>query len=120
MTACAAGYPARLCATCPWRVAEPAGGRRIPNFSIDKMRNLACTVGDGDDWRVIFACHGSPEGAEWPCAGYLAVEGMTNLAVRLAILEGRIDWDQVLADTATVDLWPSFADMLAAYEAVLE
>jgi hypothetical protein len=76
------------------------------------MRNLACTVGTGDKFRQVMACHGSPDGAEEPCIGYVAVEGYSNLNVRLM----RLDWRAIDEATAELDLWPSFAEMLTAYE----
>lgn len=107
------------CATCPWRKENTdVGGTVIPGFSIDKARGLACTVGDDDWFRTIMACHGSLEGAESPCVGYLAVEGWSNLSVRLAAMQGRIPLNEIVAACANLDLHESFDDMLAALEAV--
>lgn len=107
----------RPCPSCPWWLTSDPTGARIPNFSMDKMRNLANTVGDHDDFRRIMACHGSGEGSDFPCVGYLIRHGWSNLAVRLAVMDGRLpnlleltdgDWD--------ADLFPDFHAMLAAYE----
>jgi hypothetical protein len=100
------------CATCPWRKSSTVGGADIPGFSIDMMRNLACTVGPGDAFRRVMACHGSEEGAEEPCIGYLAVEGYSNLNARLM----QVNWLAIDEAIAEMDLWPSFGEMLAAYE----
>lgn len=105
------------CPTCPWRRSSTEGGFDIPGFDIEKMRGLSSTVGEGDDFRVIFACHGSACGEETPCIGYIAVEGYSNLAVRIMAARGRIDLAAIWAACEPLDLWPSFAEMLAAYEA---
>ena len=106
-----------ICPGCPWRLDVEPGGGAIPGFSIDLMRGLANTVGDGDAFRPIMACHHSRDGAERPCGGYLAVEGYSNLAVRLAVANGRIPSDALGPEAH--DLWPSFAAMLDAYEEAL-
>lgn len=77
-----------VCPTCPWRIGATA--EAIPNFSVEKARNLRCTVGEGDDFRTIMACHMSTPEHERHCGGYVAVEGYTNLAVRIGLMEGRI------------------------------
>lgn len=107
--------PLTPCSTCPWRI-DSVGGPAIPNFSIEKARNLSNTVGRGDDFRPIMACHGSDEDEEYPCVGYLIVEGWTNLRVRLAALDGRIPLDKILERNVDLDLHPDFASMLEALE----
>ncbi len=105
------------CSTCPWRRSSTVGGFDIPGFDIDLMRRLRSTVGPDDGFRTIMACHGSVCGADTPCVGYLAQEGWSNLAVRVAVIEGRIDLAAIDEACAGLDLWPSFDEMLAAYEA---
>ena len=100
------------CSTCPWRKSSTVGGADIPGFNIEMMRNLACTVGEGDEFRKVMACHGSKMMGEEPCIGYLAVEGYHNLNARLLMP----DWHAIDAATADIEMWPSFAEMLAAYE----
>jgi len=95
------------CNTCPWRKSSTVGGADIPNFKIDLMRNLCNTVGPGDDFRPIMACHGSACGAERPCVGYVAVEGMTNFNVRMVALADRIDIASITEACPSIDLWPS-------------
>lgn len=80
------------------------------------MRNLARTVGDGDWFRPIFACHLSPEGQEFTCVGYVARHGWSNLAVRLQALEGQLNIIAIEDACADLDLWPDFHTMLTAYE----
>lgn len=112
--------PVVPCATCPWRKSSTAGGTDIPGFRLELMQELRCTVGprQGEDgWRHIMACHYSPEGSERPCIGYVAQEGLDNIWVRILAATGRIDLGGILTACADLDLWPSFREMLAAYEA---
>jgi Family of unknown function (DUF6283) len=104
------------CPTCPWRRSSAVGGADIPGFSIDLMRGLENTVGDEDAFRPMMACHYSLDGGEKICVGYVAREGWTNLAVRLAAIRGELNVDAIDRECADLDLWPSFGEMLAAYE----
>lgn len=104
------------CPTCPWRRSSTVGGADIPNFDLCKMRNLVHTVGPDDNFRTIMACHYSEEGDETPCIGYVAVEGYSNLSVRLMAMNGKLDLPAIWDAAEGLDLWPSFHEMLAAYE----
>lgn len=104
------------CPTCPWRRSSTVGGADIPGFDIAMMRGLSNTVGEGDAFRPIMACHGSACGAERACAGYVAVEGWSNLAIRVAAIQGRLDLAGIEEACEGLDLWPSFHEMLTAYE----
>lgn len=104
------------CPTCPWRRSSTVGGGDIPGFDLDLMRRLANTVGEGDAFRPVMACHGSLEGADTACVGYLAVEGWSNLNVRIMAIDGRLDLNAVGRECEPLDLWPSFDAMLSAYE----
>lgn len=104
------------CVTCPWRRSSTVGGFDIPGFKIDKMRRLVNTVGDEDAFRPIMACHYSEEGCDRHCIGYVAVEGYSNLAVRLAAIEGKIDFRVIAEECASIEMWPDFLTMLHAYE----
>lgn len=84
------------------------------------MRRLRSCVGPGDDFRTIMACHYSPDGAEAPCRGYVAVEGHTNLSVRVAVMQGRIPYPAILQACEEIELWGSFEEMLEAYEQAAE
>lgn len=95
------------CATCPWRKSSTAGGADIPGFSIELMRRLSNTVGEGDAFRPVMACHGSACGAEEPCVGYVAVEGYSNLAVRVMVVKGKVSFQAIDAAVADIELWPS-------------
>ncbi len=91
------------------------GGADIPNFDLALMERLSNTVGEGDAFRPIMACHHSKPDDEFPCAGYLAVEGESNINVRLLASRGEIDMRAVRSATASMDLWPDFHTMLNAY-----
>jgi hypothetical protein len=109
------------CPTCPWRRSSTVGGFDIPGFDIEKMRGLSNTVGHGDEFRPIMACHYSTFAAEdYPCVGYIAQEGWSNLAVRMAAIEDRIDVRAINYHCEPLDLWPDFASMLAAYEEAID
>lgn len=108
------------CATCPWRKSSTVGGVDIPNFDIQLMRNLACTVGEGDERRQVMACHYAACGAETPCIGYVCIEGYSNINVRLMALRGEIDLPAIVLASKDIELWSSFHAMLAAYEDAAE
>lgn len=107
--------PLTPCATCPWR-KDSVGGAAIPGFDIEKARDLRATVGPGDDFRTIMACHGSEEGHEIPCVGYLIREGYSNLNVRVQAAVGNIPMTEILDRNADLDLHDTFDDMLDALE----
>lgn len=111
-------WPKVPCASCPWRKSSTVGGADIPGFSLDLMRGLTCTVGDGDGFRQVMACHysGDAPGETRPCAGYLARHGYQNLYVRLMAANGDVDLPGTVDACEGLDLWPCFDVMLAAYE----
>lgn len=76
------------CATCPWRVDQKASA--IPRYSHEKACGLMNTVGKGDAFRPIMACHGSTEENMHACKGYLAREGWGNINVRMLLIRGEI------------------------------
>lgn len=85
------------CATCPWRVDKDA--TTIPRYNHEKAVGLLNTVGRGDAFRQIMACHhstGTESEAEQACKGYLAQVGYTNLNVRLLVATGRIPLRQIM------------------------
>lgn len=103
------------CPTCPWRRSSTVGGSDIPGFSLDMMRNLSNTVGNGDAFRPIMACHYSSPGKESVCKGYIAREGYGNLNVRVLAARKVIPMRDILSACENIDLWESFHDMLDAY-----
>lgn len=109
-------YPQRRpCDSCPWWLRNPADGTRIPRFQLAKMIALRETVGDGDAIRMIMACHASPIGEEWPCVGYVARHGYTNIALRVIAAQGRIDLPGIIEGCADLPLYDTFDDMLDDY-----
>lgn len=106
------------CSTCPWRKSSTIGGADIPGFSIEMMRGLRRTVGAEDGFRSVMACHGSKEGKEIACRGYLFIEGWKNINVRLMASRGEIDPREIEVACADIEMWGSFEEMLAAYEEV--
>jgi hypothetical protein len=108
--------PSVPCPTCPWRLSSTVGGFDIPSFDIEKMRGLSNTVGEGDAFRPVMACHYSQCGEETSCIGYVYVEGYSNLNVRLMVLREEINLAAIDKECERLDLWPSFHEMLDAYE----
>lgn len=104
------------CKTCPWRKSSTVGGTDIPNFNLELMRGLSNTVGRGDAFRTVMACHYSPCGEESACVGYVAVEGYQNLSVRMLAIRGELDIGAIQDECAELELWESFDEMLTAYE----
>jgi len=70
-------YISSPCSECPWRTDVPVG-----KFPPERFRTLARCAEDMSG--VLFACHKSPEGGEFACAGFLLQSGAHNLLVRLS------------------------------------
>lgn len=70
-------YARKPCDECPWR-KDVAPGR----FPPERYRALAPTAYDMAT--SIFACHKSPDGKEFACAGYLLMSSAHNFSVRMA------------------------------------
>lgn len=62
----------------------------------------------------LFACHKSPEGQEWACAGWLATVGYDHLGVRFALITGRLPWEAMSPDADWPGLHSSYEEMAAA------
>jgi hypothetical protein len=76
-------YQTQPCAECPWRTDVVPG-----RFPPERFRDLAATA---YDLAVAqFACHMSPEGAEFGCAGFVLRGAAHNLGARLAARVGRL------------------------------
>ncbi len=72
------------CTECPWRT-DVAPGR----FPPERFATLAASAYDMS--HVIFACHKSPDGREFACAGFLMRGAGHNLACRMAGANKRLD-----------------------------
>lgn len=103
------------CASCPWRRTAVAAG--IPRYDHQRAEGLAGTCGDEDDWRPIMACHGSDDGAETPCVGYLARYGWRNIACRMEVAHGRMPGSALDDPPAEWDLHETFDEMISKLRA---
>lgn len=70
-------YIRKPCAECPWRTDIEPG-----QFPPERFQVLADCASDLST--VVFACHKSPHGAEFACAGFLLQQSAHNLSCRLA------------------------------------
>jgi hypothetical protein len=107
--ALAAGFAVKLyqtkpCAECPWRT-DVAPGRFPPSRFID----LAKTAYDNAIEQ--FACHKSPEGQEFGCAGFLLNGALFNLGTRFSKSMGRVDPDEI---SSAYPLYPNYRAMAVA------
>jgi hypothetical protein len=87
----------------------------IPNYVHEKACGLLNTVGDGDAFRPIMACHGSGD-VMVACKGYLAREGWNNLNVRVMLIQGQIENPGEVADACDeygVELETDYPTVLA-------
>jgi len=95
------------CPTCPWRIDQDA--TVIPNYRQDKACNLMNTVGEGDDFRKIMACHGTTDHVLVPCMGYVAAVGWTNINVRIMVAQ-----EQLASPDQDLRRLPSCRDCVAS------
>jgi hypothetical protein len=83
----------KQCAKCPWKVST--NPHEIPDgYSVDKHRDLACTIADPHSMRFggsvhVMACHHSTEGSEDYCVGWLHNQlGVgNNIGLRLKMIQ---------------------------------
>lgn len=96
----------RTCQECPWIKSSPVG-----KFPPERYKALEETCKQGFGHKV-FACHMSPEGEEYACAGFILAEGSNNFEVRMAAgFRQLFDPNEI---KATGELYSSFAEMAAA------
>jgi hypothetical protein len=103
----------RPCGECPWRRDTPAG--KFETCRYDALR--ATTGGPGAEVGLnapMFACHMSPDGREYACAGWLAVAGRDHLGVRLAVALGRLDRAVLDPGDGWPELFGSYEEMAVA------
>lgn len=101
------------CKSCPWRVENDASV--IPGYCQTKAEGLLGTVGHGDAFRQIMACHNSTDKKMIPCKGYLAQEGESNINVRLLAIKGIIPNPAACAnacDDEGLELEPDYETVL--------
>ena len=92
------------CDECPWRTDVCVG-----NFPPERFVALADTSKQG--FGPLFACHKTADGAEHACVGWLLGDGPENLRVRLALAQGTIDLDSLVARGP---IYESYGDMAEA------
>ena len=92
--------PIKQCKSCPWRVGcDPEAD--IPNgYSRELHERLRSTIAEPGSLTgtlAAMACHYSPVGAEFPCAGWLHHQlGVgNNIALRIAVMTGRVPAPEV-------------------------
>lgn len=97
-------YQTKPCTECPWRKDVAPG-----QFAPERFRHLAATAYDMSN--IQFACHKSPEGGEFGCAGFVLRGAAHNLGARLAARAGRLRLAEV---TSPYPLHASYRDMAIA------
>jgi hypothetical protein len=102
------------CPSCPWRVDQDA--TVIPGFALDLAENLEATT-RRDFGAPIFGCHLSREGAEFACAGWLAVYGTHSIAVRLMLISGQITPEALQPGEDWPELHESFEEVIVKLRA---
>lgn len=91
----------KQCKSCPWRVnCDPT--KDIPNgYSSDMHKDLAGTINSGmasiSDTLKIMACHYSPVGKEFPCAGWLnnQLGDGNNIGARIAVARNELPMPEI-------------------------
>lgn len=103
----------RPCRECPWRRDTPAG-----KFEACRYDDLRATSGrrgaEAGLYAPIFACHMSPEGGEYACAGWLASVGHDHIEVRLAVVTGQLPAEALEPGQDWPELFTEFDEMAAA------
>lgn len=101
----------RPCANCPFRLDVEPG-----EFSAERYAELRATCRHEATVQAplgapMFACHKSPEGGEFACAGWLAVEGLNHIGVRVALAHGDLPREAMEPGADWPDLYPSYEEM---------
>jgi hypothetical protein len=61
----------------------------------------------------MFACHLSTEGRDIACAGWLAVCGVEHIGVRMAVLTGRLEPEDLRPGDGWPELFGTYKEMAA-------
>ena len=103
----------RPCRECPWRRDVTPG--QFPACRYDALRDTSGSAGNEAPLGApLFACHKSPEGQEWACAGWLAAVGYEHLGVRLLVITERIPAEAMSPGADWPELHGSYEEMAAA------
>lgn len=110
------GYQRRPCPGCPWRRDTPVG--RFPADVFDRSRHTSMPKAFGPNWDgrfgTTFGCHESGPERPRDCAGYLAVEGRSSIAVRVAVVTGNLPASALEPQPGWPNLYPSYEAMAQA------
>lgn len=98
-------YQTRTCAECPWLKSVEPG-----QFPPERFIALAHTAYDMAVPQ--FACHKSPPGQEFGCAGFVLAGSTHNMGARMAARRGVLDR---AATTATGPLYRNYREMAIAH-----
>jgi len=100
------------CRECPFRRDTKPG--QFPACRYEALRATAGKAGAEVPVNApIFACHKSTEGRDEACAGWLAVCGIEHLGVRMAVLTGRIEPENLRPAEGWPALYDSYDEMAA-------
>jgi hypothetical protein len=103
----------RPCDECPWRRDVAPG--QFPACRYDALRVTAGRPGaEAPLHAPMFACHKTPDGKPRACASWLAVVGGEHLAVRLAVVMGRLPHAALARRPDWPQLYATYAEMAVA------
>lgn len=102
------------CPTCPWRVSQHADA--IPGFKLGLAEKLVATTSD-QLGAPLFACHQSRPEKEIICLGWLVNYGWDSIAVRLKMLRGEIDPDELERGEDWPELHDTFEEVIGKLRA---
>lgn len=94
----------RPCSQCPWRSDIPVGV-----FPAEAFRLSAGTAYDASN--RTFCCHMSGIDGARTCAGFLLANADNNVAVRISLMRGHIDMDEI---DSPYPLYRSYREMAEA------
>jgi Family of unknown function (DUF6283) len=102
-------YP---CAECPFRRDTEPG--QFPACRYEALRATAGAPGaEVPPGAPVFACHMSTEGRDQACAGWLAVCGIEHIGMRIAVLAGRLEPEDLRPGDGWPELFGSYDEMAA-------
>jgi hypothetical protein len=104
------------CASCPWRVDAHAD--TIPGFDLKLAERLTTTTSD-QLGAPMMACHGSKQGKDVICVGWLWRYGWDSIGVRLGLMDGRIAPEDLEPDPS-IELHADFDEFIAKLRADFE
>jgi hypothetical protein len=108
------------CPSCPWRTDQDATA--IPNFRLELAEGLDRTSPDergfGPDFTAdgepppMFACHQSTDLTKVVCTGWLAAVGSAHPVVRLAVMKGEYDPEDLRPGAGWPELHRNFQEVI--------